>query len=578
MSNLISRERCPSCASAGRDTSQDNLAVYDDGHKYCFSCNYYQGGNEVEIKEKGYNLENNTKENNSLKFVTGRVTAIGDRKITEKTARVYGYQTVEKDGSRVEIASFYRDGNIVAQKLRGPNKAFQWRGDTKQVPLWGQQLWANNKGKRLVITEGEIDCMSVNQLLDNKWPVVSLPSGAAGAAKAIKDNLEFVSAYEEVILMFDQDEAGQDAVRKVAEVLPPGKCKVAALPYKDANECLVNNQGKAVVNAMWQAQQYSPDEIIHVSNIASTDHEDVKVYPFPFDNLSEFLLGQRSGEITLWASGTGSGKSTILRELMHHHLEEGRSVGAIMLEESPQETVDDMISLLLNKPVRAIRAKKIMNELRTKLGKNPIDIDIIDDYSDEEYADARKELEKSSLYIYDHLGNNGLQNLCSRIEFMAVSLGVDVIVLDHITAAATGLMNADSDYDGGSSERLLIDNIMKQLRSLVSRTGVRIDVVSQLKKTQKAYEEGDRITLQDLRGSGSLASVPNVVVALERDRQNPDPRVSNTTIVRVLKNRLTGRAGVASCLYYDHGSGRLRELDFAMDDEGSIINDWDDIT
>ena len=155
---------------------------------------------------------------------------------------------------------------------------------------------------------------------------------------------------------------------------------------------------------------------------------------------------------------------------------------------------------------------------------------------------------------------------------MAVSLGVDVIVLDHITAAATGLMNADSDYDGGSSERLLIDNIMKQLRSLVSRTGVRIDVVSQLKKTQKAYEEGDRITLQDLRGSGSLASVPNVVVALERDRQN------NTTIVRVLKNRLTGRAGVASCLYYDHGSGRLRELDFAMDDEGSIINDWDDIT
>ena len=176
--------------------------------------------------------------------------------------------------------------------------------------------------------------------------------------------------------------------------------------------------------------------------------------------------------------------------------------------------------------------------------------------------------------MYDHLGNNGLQNLCARIEFMAVSLNVDVIVIDHITAAAAGLLSTQSDYDGGSSERLLIDNIMKELRALVSRTGVRIDVVSQLKKTNKAYEEGDRITLQDLRGSGSLASVPNTVIALERDRQNPDSRISNTTIVRVLKNRLTGKSGIATCLYFDHGTGRLKELDFAMNDEGQVVNDW----
>jgi len=329
-----------------------------------------------------------------------------------------------------------------------------------------------------------------------------------------------------------------------------------------------------VINAMWEAQQYSPDEIVHVSQVINEGMVDPRVYPFPFDNLSEFLLGQRSGEITLWASGTGSGKSTILREIIYHHLSEGRSVGAIMLEESPQETVDDMISLLINKPVRAIRAKKIMNELRAKLGKDPIEIDIIDDLTDDEYADARKELETNSLYIYDHLGNSGLQNLCARIEFMAVSLGVDVIVLDHITAAAAGLLGSSgTDYDGGSSERLLIDNIMKELRSLVSRTGVRIDVVSQLKKTIKSYEEGDRITLQDLRGSGSLASVPNTVIALERDRQNPDHAVANTTTVRVLKNRLTGRSGVATCLLYDHGTGRLKEINFALDDNGKVLTD-----
>jgi len=578
MSKVISRSRCPKCASNGNDTAGDNLAIYEDGGKYCFACKYTQKGfnslsNSVEEEYVPPPVEKKT---TGLKFLNGNITAIPERKISADTCRKYGYETLVSNGKRVEIASFFRDGQMVGQKLRGPNKTFQWRGQTVNTPLWGQDLFKAKGGRMITITEGEIDCLSVSQLLNNRWPVVSLPNGAAGAARAIKDNLEFISSYDEIILMFDQDEAGRDAVQAVADLLPPGKCKVAKLPYKDANECLVNGQGKAVVSAIWEAQHYSPDEIVHVSQvIADPNMEHTKVYPFPFDNLSEFLLGQRSGEVTLWASGTGSGKSTILRELMHHHLTEGRSVGAIMLEESPQETVDDMISLILNKPVRAIRAKKLMNELREKLGKPIIEVDIIDDLTDEEYAEARKTLETTSLYVYDHLGNSALENLCARMEFMAVSLGVDVIVLDHITAAAAGLLNTSSDYDNSNSERLLIDNIMKELRSLVSRTGVRIDVVSQLKKTIKSYEEGDRITLQDLRGSGSLASVPNVVVALERDRQNPDPVVANTTTVRVLKNRLTGRAGIATCLFYDRCSGRLREMEFAVTDEGKVITDPD---
>lgn len=570
MSKVVDRTQCPSCAKHGRDSSCDNLCVYEDGGKHCFACGYH------EHKDKGYK-ENTVVEKVKMQpsnFVSGEIRELADRRITEKTARFYNYQTVIKNKERFDVASFYKDGKMVAQKLRGPSKSFMWRGDTANPPLWGQHLWKSAKGKRLVITEGEIDCMTVGQLLETKWPVVSLPNGAAGAARAIKDNLEFVNSYEEVVLMFDMDEAGRDATRAVADLLPPGKCKVATLPFKDPNECMLKNQGRAIVQAMWEAQKYSPDEIVHVSQVTNlNDMDETKVYPFPYDSLSEFLLGQRSGEITLWTSGTGSGKSTLLREMIHHHLIEGRSVGAIMLEESPQETVDDMVSLIMNKPVRAIRAKKIMNELREKLGKDPIAIDIIDDFTDDEYAEARQELEGSNLYIYDHLGNNGLQNLCARIEFMAVSLNVDVIVLDHITAAAAGLLTTDTDYDGGSSERLLIDNIMKELRALVSRTGVRIDVISQLKKTNKAYEEGERITLQDLRGSGSLSSVPNTVIALERDRQNPDHKLANTTVVRVLKNRLTGKSGIASCLFYNHGTGRMEELDFAVDEEGKVLQD-----
>ena len=41
MSRLIRNDTCPICQSHGRDLSGDNLAVYDDEHKYCYGCGYY---------------------------------------------------------------------------------------------------------------------------------------------------------------------------------------------------------------------------------------------------------------------------------------------------------------------------------------------------------------------------------------------------------------------------------------------------------------------------------------------------------------------------------------------------------
>lgn len=561
---VVGREACPKCRANGNDNSGDNLARYSDGGAFCFACQYFERGDGTVSEQPA--------KQSDFKVYRGQIQALDHRRIDTKPCRVYGYQTANIRDKDIEIANYFKDGVLVAQHMRGPDKTFHWVGSPRGCELFGQHLWGNG-GKKLVITEGEIDCLSVAQMQDCKWPAVSLPNGAAGAVRDIKNNLEFVNSFDEVILMFDMDEPGQAAAKSVADILPPGKAKIASLPYKDANECLVQGSSRAIIDAIWQARVYSPDEILHVSSIVerSTETVNTKVWPFPFNNLTRFLTGQRSGEITLYASGTGSGKSTFLRELSYHHLRQGRSVGMIMLEESPEETMDDMISLIINKPVRKIRSTRMMNELLDQMGEQKIDMDIIDDLSDDEYAKAKRELGETGLYIYDHLGNNAMANLMARMEYMAVSLGVDVIMLDHITAAAAGLMNtSNKDIEGGGSERLIIDAMMRDMRSLCVRTGVHIDVVSQLKKTDKAFEEGSRITMQDLRGSGALASVPNTVVALERDRQAPDARQANTTTVRVLKNRLDGRAGVASAIYFNHESGRMEETDFVVGDDGKV--------
>lgn len=46
-SYVIRKEQCPECRKLGNDRSHDNLAVYSDGHTYCFRCGYGTGRKHV---------------------------------------------------------------------------------------------------------------------------------------------------------------------------------------------------------------------------------------------------------------------------------------------------------------------------------------------------------------------------------------------------------------------------------------------------------------------------------------------------------------------------------------------------
>lgn len=51
-STVLYKTRCPECAKKGKDRSGDNLAVYSDGHSYCFGCGYVTGDNIKLRQEK----------------------------------------------------------------------------------------------------------------------------------------------------------------------------------------------------------------------------------------------------------------------------------------------------------------------------------------------------------------------------------------------------------------------------------------------------------------------------------------------------------------------------------------------
>lgn len=471
-------------------------------------------------------------------FAKGKVQALNKRGLREDTCRKYGY-TVSTDlnGSPCQVAPYYDDaGTLIAQKIRFPNKDFTVLGDGKAIgkSLFGKNLWRTG-GKRVVITEGEIDAMSVAQAMGLSWPVVSIPNGADGAVKSVKANLEWLDSYGEVVIWFDNDEPGRKAATAVAELLTPGKAKIVHVEEKDANEMLQAGKVKEIVNACWEAKTYRPDGIISGEEIALETLLAVtqKGYSTPYADLDDVTGGLRKGELTLVTAGTGIGKSTAVREIGYHLLtKHGLTIGNVFLEEGQEKTAKGYVAIHNNVPLGKLRADPSL-------------------VSREQWEESRKSvLANGRNFFYSHFGSLESDNLLSKLRYMAVTLKVDFVLLDHVSIVVSGM---ESSREG---ERKDIDRLMTRLRELVENTGMGVIAIAHLSKTGdgKPHEEGGRVSLNDLRGSGSLKQLPDAIWALERDQQGDTP---NEADWRVLKNREHGETGMAGRVSYNRATGRL---------------------
>jgi len=150
-----------------------------------------------------------------------------------------------------------------------------------------------------------------------------------------------------------------------------------------------------------------------------------------------------------------------------------------------------------------------------------------------------------------------------QIKYLAKAQDCKIILLDHISILV-GLVSRKT------SEREAIDDVMHHLRAIIEETGVLIIAISHLRKISegKGHEEGGRVQLVQFRGSGSIAQLSNIAIALEGNRQAETEQERNLTTVRVLKNRFSGEQGVAGYLTYDGRTGRLNESEGINMEEG----------
>lgn len=530
-SNLLYKTACGACGSS------DANAVYDDGHTYCHKCHTYGRSDGEEVPHtpaKGARMED---------LIIGTVEAIPARKLDDRTCQKYNYQVGTFRGRKCHIAPLYDEaGTMVAQKIRYKNEAgekdFAVLGDIKRaLPLFGQHL-CRDGGKLVVVTEGEIDALSVTQAMGLSWPAVSVPQGAPSAKKFIAKALGFLERFDKVVFCFDEDEPGRAALAECLPLLSPGKAFVASLPLKDANEMVKAGRSKELVDAVWGASAYRPDGIVDLDDIMDEAAEDAEWgLPWPWVTMTRNTYGIRRSALYVWGAGTGSGKTTLMKQLMvtamrpdlmedHSVLgltPEPRKVASLFFEEAPKHTLKTMGGMVIRKRVHVPGTE----------------------YDRDAHRAAMESFR--GLFFPIRLRSRSWDEVQSTIRYLNHAEGVRDFFIDPMTALVAT----------AEDERRALDAIMAELAGLAEELDVTVHLVSHLSTPDgKSHEEGGRISEKHFRGSRSVAYWAHYMMGLERDKQDPNC----PTVCRGLKDRLTGDAvGPFIAFTYNRDTGLMEE-------------------
>lgn len=514
--------------------SSDARQLYENGTSFCFSCqSFFAKDKDQEFETETEKAPNFFKKSLGIDDVLSLpIRGFKDRNITKQVAEFFDVRVSYGEDGEID-AHYYPYDDNTAYKIRKLPKTFTWLG--KSQNLFGQSKFSSS-GRRLIITEGEIDALSVAQASLEKYkkiyPVVAMSS--ATMTKSLLENRDWIRSFNEVVLCLDSDEAGQKATEEAIKIIGIDKAKIAKLPCKDPNEVLVKHDGNRLLQCIFDAAPYIPAGIIGKEELWSAlqNYNNTPSVPYPkcLEGVNSKLKGMRAGEIALFISGTGSGKSTVLREIMLNLLETTEDkIGVISLEESPAETARKLAGMVLER-----------NPAKEEIPLEDLKIGF-----DKVFGTDR-------VVLLDHQGSINDNSIVDQLEYMCLT-GCKYLFIDHITILVSeGVEN----LTGNEAQ----DKVMNDLLRLVKRHPVWIGLVSHLRKAPNnkgSFEEGRLPSIDDIRGSGSIKQISFDIISFARNLTAESELERNTIKMRILKSRYTGLTGNVKGAHYKYDTGRL---------------------
>lgn len=562
----IGKNPCPKCRENGHDDKGDNFYFYGEGlGGYCFACSHTilsdsereaRGIDAIEEEEEVSTRERITdEENDKIKSYTG-TDGKGFRGIRKEINQFFGvrYQYDEENGEPIkEYVPTTIDYELVGYKTRLFPKDFSQPVGIvgKDCDLVGQFRFKNNNHTCLIVG-GEIKQRAAYQMLidDQKRrgkedyesiAVVSPTIGENGAWKQVQKQYSWLSQFKKIVVCMDMDDAGQLANEAICKILPKGKSFIMKMSFNDADEYIKHGKEQAFINDFWKAKQWTPSGIVDSDQIYSEIKERAKVDKLPFPPMMEGVNralagGVNYGYICNILAGSGSGKTSAINQcIAYWMIDLDLNIAVLSLEAEAAEFGENLLSHYMGKKIALIKDKE---ERIAFVGSK-------------EAEDAANTLFKrqdgtSRLYLLDDRGD--YSQLQEKVEEMIIACNCKVICIDVLSDV----------FAGKTIEE--VDKWMAWEKKIVKQYGVIIINISHVRKSgsgEKAASQGAFLTEESIIGSGTQYRSAGVNIALQRDKNNPDEMIKNTTSVHVLKSRSTGWTGLACEMYYDSSTHTL---------------------
>ena len=441
------------------------------------------------------------------------------RGIDEGIMAEYGVLTY---GDRQEYV--YPSGGIKVRTL--PEKGFYAKGGFKSDELFGMNLFTAGCSKMVTITEGELDAMSVSQMVQSKFtnPVVSLPS-ATPSKKLWENCAEWLNSFDKIVLSVDNDEAGNALADNIAKLFPNKVYRVDHRPYKDANEFLQAGKAVEFKTCWWNAPKYTPENVLNSTQDFLSLYQDTPEHQYVktgIEALDDKILGLMQGHFTVIKAPTGIGKTEIMRYLEYNMIKKGIPIASWHLEETKLRSLLGLVSYECND-----------NLTRRDL----IDLKGANDQVEEAIRTLTVDENFYQFYLSD---GQDADDLIDQIRYFAVACGVKFVFFEPIQDVLVG-----SSEEG--KEQMLADLSVR--RSKVSAE-LNVGIVS-------IAHTNDDGQMKYCRMIGQRASV---IINLSREKESDDMQERNTTYLTVEKNRPCSEEGNAGAMTFNTETFTLSEV------------------
>lgn len=444
------------------------------------------------------------------------------RGISEEVCRKYEI-TVRSDNPNILIFPFKDEtGELRFIKYRnmhpaeGQNK--EWCEKDCMPILFGMNHCT--EGGRLVITEGQIDSLSLVEAgIEN---AVSVPIGM-NAFTWVPHCWDWLQRFSEIVIFGDYDK-GIITLADTIKTKFPKKTKVVRvqdyLGRKDANDILKAAGTDALVNAVNNAEYTASSRLKDMSEVKSVNIENQPCINTGISEIDNILTGGfHYGGVVVLTGKRGDGKSTMASQFVVEALAQNHNC-LIYSGELPNEQVRNWLD-------RQVVGKKDLT---------PLDIDRVNAWY------------KGRLFVYDDSDitddDNETEELIEIIEEAIIQKNCEMILLDNLmTAMEEGADTNDALYRKQS-------DFVGKMAKLARRLKVIIILVAHPRKTNADLSN------DDVSGSADITNKASVVMTYTRITHNgdePDPTVRSLSVT---KNRLTGRLGSVK-VYFSEDSKRI---------------------